>query len=499
MFSESDLTLLAQKGITESAVFEQINYFKKGFPYLNLKAAASVSNGIIKLSDEQVSHYINYNQDHLEGTRIVKFVPASGAASRMFKDFFGLMQDPQQSQSYLKAVEAMDRLQDFAFYEDLKHALSAQGHHLDQLMEAKDYATVLRGLLTEEGLNYGFLPKGLLAFHKYSKGSRAPMEEHLVEAAHYGRGGDGSARLHFTVSPQHRLYFIKLEDQVTPEFQEQLEVHYRISYSEQKASTDTVAVDLQNQPFRNPDGSILFRPGGHGALLENLNDILADVIFIKNIDNVVPDHLKLETYRYKRALAGLLLSVREQLFSLINRLEADPEGVREEATTFLKEQLNVLPPHDTMPDQYLMDKLNRPLRVCGMVKNQGEPGGGPFWVTDKEGTTSLQIVETSQIDPDNTQQQEIVQNATHFNPVDLICSPMDRHGQKFDLLKYRDPETGFISQKSKDGRELKALELPGLWNGAMAHWNTIFVEVPPITFNPVKTVNDLLRPEHQPE
>ncbi len=499
MFSESDLTLLAQKGITESTVLEQINYFKQGFPYLNLKAAASVSNGIIQWSDDRVSHYVDFYQEHLSGKKIVKFVPASGAASRMFKDLFELLQNPHDSQAYPKAVVTMERLKEFAFYKDLKKAVAAQGKNLRELRKTKDYAAILSCLLTEEGLNYGFFPKGLLAFHKYPKTSRTPMEEHLVEAAQYGKGEDGSARVHFTVSPQHRLYFIELEDRVTADYEEEFEVNYWISYSEQKTSTDTVAVDMQNQPFRGPDGTILFRPGGHGALLENLNDISADVIFIKNIDNVVPDYLKQETYRYKRALAGLLLSVQGQLFSLINRLKADPEGTREEAITFLKEQLNVIPPDDSIPDQYFMDKLNRPLRVCGMVKNQGEPGGGPFWVTDKEGTTSLQIVETSQIDPDNAQQQEIVQNATHFNPVDLICSPMDRHGQKFDLLKYRDPETGFISEKSKDGRELKALELPGLWNGAMAHWNTIFVEVPPITFNPVKTVNDLLRPEHQPE
>ncbi len=499
MFSESDLNLLAQKEITEDDVLEQINCFKRGFPFLKLKGAASVGSGIIRLSDEQSDHYTNYYQEHLNGKIIVKFVPASGAASRMFKDLFGLLQNPHDSQAYPKAVEAMRRLKEFAFYKDLKKAVSAQGKKLRKLSEVKDYSAILSCLLTEEGLNYGFLPKGLLAFHRYSKGSRVPMEEHLVEAAHYGIGGDGCARLHLTVSPQHRLYFIKKEEDVVPELQDEFEVSYRISYSEQKSSTDTVAVDMQNQPFRNPDGSLLFRPGGHGALLENLNDISADVIFIKNIDNVVPDHLKPQTYRYKRALAGMLLSVQEQLFSLVNRLEGDPEGVREEAITFLKEQLNVIPPEGPVTDQYLKDMLNRPLRVCGMVRNQGEPGGGPFWVTDKEGTTSLQIVETSQIDPENAQQQELAQNATHFNPVDLICSPMDRHGQKYDLLKYRDPETGFISQKSKDGRELKALELPGLWNGAMAHWNTIFVEVPPITFNPVKTVNDLLRPEHQPE
>ena len=500
MFSESDQSLLDKKGISESSVLQQISYFRQGFPYLNLSEAASVGQGIIQLTDEQVAQYNQYYDENREGKVILKFVPASGAASRMFKEFFGLMQDSQHPENYPNAVKALEQLEKFAFYGELEELMEEQEIDLKAVREARDYVTILRFILTEDGLNYGFLPKGLLAFHEYEEGSRVPMEEHLVEAAMYGKGADDVARIHFTVSPQHRVYFIKMEDEACEHFETKFDVGYRISYSEQKPYTDTIAVDLNNEPFRNPDGSLLFRPGGHGALLENLNDLSADVIFIKNVDNVVPDHLKPETILYKKALAGLLLELRDEVFAVLESLESDPEANKEVAAKFLKERLQVIPPQESLADvAYLKAKLNRPLRVCGMVKNEGEPGGGPFWVVDKDGTTSLQVVETSQVDPQNQDQQNIVKNATHFNPVDLVCSPMDHKGEKFDLMKFRDPETGFISQKSKDGRELKALELPGLWNGSMAHWNTLFVEVPAITFNPVKTVNDLLRPQHQPQ
>jgi hypothetical protein len=323
----------------------------------------------------------------------------------------------------------------------------------------------------------------------------------MVEAANYGSNSKHEAHLHFTVSPQHRRLFDALEQQKKPLLEEQFGVNYNITYSEQKPSTDTVAVDPHNEPFREADGSILFRPGGHGALLENLNEINGDVIFIKNIDNVVPDGLKATTYLYKKALAGLLLETQSQVFDLLTKLDNNPgEAEIKQASEFLKNHLNVIPGAQQVEDiDYLKDKLNRPLRVCGMVRNQGEPGGGPFWVKATDGSVSLQIGESSQIDLDNPQQKELVNHATHFNPVDLVCSVKNYQGQKFNLLDFRDPNTGFISSKSKDGRELKALELPGLWNGAMAFWNTLFVEVPAITFNPVKTVNDLLRPEHQPQ
>ncbi|TDI67889.1 MAG: DUF4301 family protein [Bacteroidetes bacterium] len=499
MLTDSDLIQLQEKGITEDQVREQISYFQQGFPYLELKRAACVDDGIIRLSEEEVGVYIDFYETNLDEKVVVKFVPASGAASRMFKEFFALMQDHTSAGSYPLAVEALNRIEDFAFFEQLQSVMAKDDLDLNQVINDQGYQVVLQYILTDKGLNYGFLPKGLLTFHKYQFGERVPVEEHLVEAAQYGRSGDAVARLHFTVSLQHRPNFNALESQQKPVYEKIFDLFFEISYSEQKPSTDTIAVDLENQPFRDSDGSLLFRPGGHGALLENLNEIEGDIIFIKNVDNVVPDHLKDQTHRYKKALAGLLLQVRKEIFRLLKKLDADGDTTIEEASKYLGKQLYV----QALPDKeitrsYLHSKLNRPLRVCGMVKNQGEPGGGPFWAKSSDGTISLQIVETSQVDPNDDDQQGIVQSATHFNPVDLVCSTRDYLGNKFSLLDFRDPNTGFISQKSKDGRDLKALELPGLWNGSMANWNTIFVEVPAITFNPVKTVNDLLRKEHQP-
>ncbi len=501
MFSDADLKSFAQRGISKDQVEQQIQNFKEGFPYLDLVRAAGIGDGIIRLNEHEVEQYARYYQENLSNLTIVKFVPASGAASRMFKDFFALMNTPEAKMEYPNAVQALQSITKFAFYRQLKEQMAAQGLDLHHALESENYALILSHILTDAGLNYGFLPKGLLSFHAYAESARVPAEEHMVEAAHYGANSEHQANLHFTVSPQHRRLFDALEQEKKPAMEQQYGVNFNITYSEQKPSTDTVAVDPDNRPFREADGSILFRPGGHGALLENLNEINGDVVFIKNIDNVVPDGLKDTTYQYKKALAGLLLETQSKIFNLLTRLDNDPqEQDLQEAATFLKDQLHVVPgPQQTEDLAYLKDKLYRPLRVCGMVRNEGEPGGGPFWVRDTDGSVSLQIGETSQIDLANAQQKELVNHATHFNPVDLVCSVRDYKGQKFNLLDFRDPNTGFISSKSKDGRELKALELPGLWNGAMAFWNTLFVEVPAITFNPVKTVNDLLRPEHQPQ
>ncbi|MCD6353973.1 MAG: DUF4301 family protein, partial [Prolixibacteraceae bacterium] len=311
-----------------------------------------------------------------------------------------------------------------------------------------------------------------------------------------------------TVSPEHQSGFEKLLKEVREEYEPELKVSFEVSFSHQKPSTDTIAVDLNNEPFREPDGSLLFRPGGHGALIENLNDLKADIIFIKNIDNVVPDKLKLPTVEYKKALAGILLKYQEKIFFYQKQLnEKHPVALTSaflsEASNFLENSLNTKPASNQYYTEkeelcrYLREKYNRPLRVCGMVKKQGEPGGGPFWAKNPDGTVSLQVVESSQIDPESVQQQKIVARATHFNPVDLVCATKNYRGEKYNLLEFTDPATGFISKKSKDGKELKAQELPGLWNGAMSNWNTLFVEVPIETFNPVKTVNDLLRKQHQ--
>jgi hypothetical protein len=346
-----------------------------------------------------------------------------------------------------------------------------------------------------------------LRFHAYSNENRFAIEEHLVEATNYCTNEDRVAKVHFTISPEHRNKFDEVISEIVPKFEARFNIRYDIRFSEQKPSTDTIAVDMENKPFRNNDGTLLFRPGGHGALIENLNDLDEDIIFVKNIDNIVPDRLRDETYRYKKAIGGLLMQLQEKSFDYLDlldggNLEADElEEMREFASHSL--MIDIPDAYDGYSEMekidFLFTKLNRPMRVCGMVKNEGEPGGGPFWVKNTEGEISLQIVESSQMNLKEPGQVEIVSKATHFNPVDLVCSKYNFEGIKFDLNEYIDPATGFISIKSKDGRDLKALELPGLWNGAMADWITIFVETPLITFNPVKTVNDLLRPQHQPK
>jgi len=362
-------------------------------------------------------------------------------------------------------------------------------------------------ILTSKGLNYGNLPKALLKFHIYPDGNRAAIEEHLVEAALYTRDSSSMCRVHFTISEEHQKAIKDYVAQVTKGYERVYNVKYVITLSTQKSSTNTIAVDLENCPFRDQEGRLVFRPGGHGALLENLNSIDGDMIFLKNIDNVVPDRLKKPTIDYKKALAGILLKHQEKLFFYQKELnEKHPVALDSAflaaAAGFLENTLNTKPESNhyyTEKEQlyfYLKEKYNRPLRVCGMVKNEGEPGGGPFWAKNNDGTVSLQVVESSQIDPNSVQQQNMAKHATHFNPVDLVCAVKNYKGEKFNLTEFTDPATGFISKKSKDGKELKAQELPGLWNGAMSNWNTLFVEVPIETFNPVKTVNDLLREQH---
>lgn len=493
MFIEKDLDKIKLRGASLETIQQQIENFKKGFPYLNVIKAATIGDGIIALSDSQAGKYAKYFDAKAPKLKLLKFVPASGAATRMFKSLFSAKDEGKLDKS---VNEFLERLKDFAFYDKLVKAIGT---------ESADYQTVLEYLLTEKGLEYGTLPKGLLHFHKYGKNARTPVEEHLVEGAKYANS-NGKVKLHFTVSPEHRKKFKALIDAVLPKYEAKYEVKYSISFSEQKPSTDTIAVNIDNTPFRTATDDLLFRPAGHGALLENLNEQEADIIFIKNVDNVVPDRLKKKTILYKKALAGLLLDYQEKIFSYLTKLynEEVDEKLLKEILNFLETKLCTLPPDgfasysvDAQMD-YCKRKLNRPIRLCGMVKNVGEPGGGPFWAKDPDSSVSLQVVESAQIDLQNAQQKEIFDKATHFNPVDLICSVKDYKGNKFNLLNYRDPMTGFITQKSQSGKDLKAQELPGLWNGAMSDWNTLFVEVPLITFNPVKTVNDLLRNEHQP-
>ncbi len=517
MFTEKDLQQIKSKGISPETVEKQLEHFKTGFPYIRLAAPAVPGNGLLSFDEDMAKELETFFDVNKEDYEILKFVPASGAASRMFKKLFAFRQTFSGTQEETDRLERENDLQSmgyffknlekFAFYNVLSGILQKDGLDLKTLRQQKDYNTILDYLLTDKGLNYGMLPKALLHFHLYPDGPRKAFEEHLAEAAHYAVDKEGEARVHFTVSPEHQPEFEKAVESVREKYENHFGVHFQVSYSQQKPSTDTIAVEMNNAPFRNEDGSLLFRPGGHGALIENLNDLKGEIIFVKNIDNIVPGRLRGTTYRYKKVIGGLLFRLQEQTFVYLDRLEDGNLSDKEldEIKTFAREQLNIFIPaayegYEKMEKiDFLFGKLNRPMRVAGMVKNEGEPGGGPFWVVNEEDELSLQIVESSQMNLKDAEQQKIVSGATHFNPVDLVCGVRDYQGNPFDLRDFVDPQTGFISVKSKDGRELKAQELPGLWNGAMADWITLFVETPLITFNPVKTINDLLRPQHQPE
>ena len=507
MITENDKALLERKGISEEKLNSQLACFAKGFPYLKLAAAASVEKGILVPTPEEEQAYLSAWQAYTENPahRVVKFVPASGAASRMFKDMFAFADASYDVPTTDFEKKFFAELPHAAFFSDLNAACQRlHGKDIDALLAEGQYKAVVRAMLDAEGLNYGALPKGLLKFHRYEAGARTPLEEHLVEGALYARQQDGSVNVHFTVSPEHRPLFEQLVAAVVPAYEKEYGVHYHVSFSEQKPSTDTVAANADNTPFRKADGSLLFRPGGHGALIENLNDIEADVVFVKNIDNVVPDRLKDDTVRYKQLLAGVLVSLQEKAFAYLRKLDSGKYSMDElrEMLQFVQKELCTKNPEtklleDTELAIYLRKKLNRPMRVCGMVRNVGEPGGGPFLAYNADGTISLQILESSQIDMADPEKKAMFEKGTHFNPVDLVCAVKDYQGNAFHLPDYVDPQTGFISHKSKDGKELKALELPGLWNGAMSDWSTVFVEVPLSTFNPVKTVNDLYREQHQ--
>lgn len=507
MFTSEDQLMLSKRGITEAQVLEQLECFKKGFPYLTLDSPASINRGVIKADGTAVEVAADDWNAYLQANhRIVKFVPASGAASRMFKNLYEFLNGGHDEPVTDFEHVFFDHIEFFGFYAALNDkCVELYGKDVATLMAECHHRQVVAALLNPEGLNFGQLPKGLLLFHLYEDSSvRTPLEEHLVEGALYAQDANKNVHVHFTVSPEHRELFKAKVASVVARYEEAFGVKYDITFSEQKASTDTVAADINNELFRDTEGSLVFRPGGHGALIENLNDLDADVVFIKNIDNVVPDRIKDDTVTYKKLLAGILVSLQAQAFAYLHRLDEGncTDEELQEMVTFLQEKLYCIHPAiDTLKGDvlvtYLKKKLNRPMRVCGMVQNVGEPGGGPFLAYNADGTVSLQILESSQIDMDNPVKKAMFLEGTHFNPVDLVCAIKNYKGEKFDLPKYVDKSTGFISSKSKGGRSLKALELPGLWNGAMSDWNTIFVEVPLSTFNPVKTVNDLLRDQHQ--
>ena len=505
MLSDKDLKQITARGITEEQVNHQLEQFKTGFPFLKLEAAAAIGKGIVAPSDEERADYIErWNQYKQEGHKIVKFVPASGAASRMFKDMFAFVDAPYDVPTTDFEKHFFEHIKQFAFREALCEKCQAnEGKKIRALLDEGDYKAVARQMLVKEGLNYGQLPKGLLLFHNYEEGPRTPMEEHLVEAALYA-SSNGEANVHFTVSHDHLELFKQKVAEKADFYAQKFGVKYNISFSEQKPSTDTIAANPDNTPFRNEDGSLLFRPGGHGALIQNLNEIDADIVFIKNIDNVVPDRLKEDTVVYKQLLAGILVQLQQRAFDYLRLLDTGKytQEQLQEIIRFVQRDLccrryDIKELEDAELVIYLRKKLNRPMRVCGVVKNVGEPGGGPFLTYNQDGTVSLQILESSQIDKSNEEYMRMFTEGTHFNPVDLVCAIKDYQGKPFNLPDFVDASTGFISSKSKNGRELKALELPGLWNGAMSDWNTVFVEVPLSTFNPVKTVNDLLRDQHQ--
>jgi hypothetical protein len=513
-FTDRDLRQIRQMGLTPEKVMLQVEMFKKGFPYAKLNRPCTVGDGIHVLSSLELKRYAeSYSGAALSG-RAMKFVPASGAASRMFKAFLAVntlhetiteSELREKNDSDHRAVHEFIRsLRRFAFFEDLRNAMARNGLDADRLLEKGEYKPILECMLTAQGLGLADLPKGLIKFHSYPGHNRTAFEEHLVEGAAYTRDRNGAFRIHFTVSPEYETSVHRHIESTKALYQKD-GVTFTVEFSTQKTCTDTIAVDMDNHPFRDAAGSLVFRPGGHGSLLENLCDLGGDLLFIKNIDNVLPDRLKEETVTYKKALGGLLVELQKKIFACVATLangEVSPR-VLTEIIDFMEDRLFIMIPEPLKrrprEDQvrFLLTRFNRPLRVCGMVKNEGEPGGGPFWVDHPDGTCSLQIVESSQVDLGSPYQKKILASSTHFNPVDLVCGIRDYSGKPFDLRRFVDPDTGFISIKSRDARDLKALEHPGLWNGAMANWTTVFVEVPLATFSPVKTLNDLLRKEHQ--
>lgn len=507
--TQQDLDLLQAKGITPEQLEAQLQRHKTGFPYLEIDCAAQVGHGIASLTDDEQDGAIRRWKQYLsQGGEVMKFVPASGAASRMFKALFEFVDSgenmPEAGTAVDKLLQGLDSLPFKALLDEV--CVRLHGMDSDALLAAGRGHDIVAAIIRPEGLNYGGLPKGLLQFHAYpDHTSRTPVEEHLAEGAQTAADANGVVRVHFTVSAEHVKLFEEHLAKVVPEMEKRYGVKYEVSLSQQKPSTDTVAANPDGTPFIE-DGHMLFRPGGHGALIANLGDIDSAVVFIKNIDNVVPDSRRGDTVRYKEVLAGYLIEIHDKVAAYLRVLNTgvyDREKL-DEMVDFVRRVLCIdREDLDTMSDDnlaaFLKAKFNRPLRVCGMVRNEGEPGGGPYIARNPDGTFSPQILESHQIDLSRPEYVEMMSKATHFNPVDLVCYIKDVYDRNFDLNAYVDSATGFISSKSSHGKELRALELPGLWNGSMSDWNTAFVEVPASTFNPVKTVNDLLRPAHQPK
>ena len=514
-FTESDFGQINDLGISLDKIEGELLLFKLGIPKITLEKPATIGDGILKLSSDEFQKFADSFDSKKDALKLKKFVPASGAASRMFKFLNEFLNDFDHENETINAYinRKKDKnlpiflagIEKFPFYEEIKSKVKELAPDYYSLESHEKSYLFIKTMLSEQYFDFANKPKGVLDFHKYETEITTPVEEHLNECAFYASSNSVS-NLHFTVSDHHEKLFENIIDKVKQKVEDKSKTKVNVSYSHQDKSTDTIAVFQNNEPFRTEDGKLVFRPGGHGALINNLNNLDADVIFIKNIDNVIQNHIK-EITLYKKGLAGILLELQQQVFNVLKAVENDEikESRIPEIIYFMEQKLNI----DIIEDfgkytlanklEFIVNKLNRPIRVCGMVKNEGEPGGGPFWVRSYKGNVSLQIVESSQVETNNSEQAEILAKATHFNPVDLVCATKNHKGEKFDLPQFVDPSTGFIVTKNKNGQELKGYELPGLWNGAMAKWITVFVEVPLITFNPVKTVNDLLKPAHQPQ
>lgn len=501
--SAADRALVTAHGISDESLRRQLGWLANPPAYATLLRPATVGDGITALGELNIADLALFYERQASELRVAKFVPASGAASRMFRLLAALVADDgghAAGDAELEQVERiMASLEDFAFYDDLERVAKVAGQDLGKL-RAEGRSAELAGLiLGSGGLGYAGLPKALVPFHAYPDGARTAAEEHMVEAAAYARGLENIAQLHFTVSEQQRPLFEKLLERVVPDYEKRLGLRYEIELSGQDPSTDSIAVDEENLLFYDPASAPLFRPGGHGALLSNLQSMDADLVFIKNIDNCVPDRLKEDTYMWKRALAGLLLDLQDRVFNAMAALDDSELGCLDTATELAHDvfglEVSGLPGDRKGRELALTALLDRPLRVCGMVRNVAAPGGGPFWC-QQDGRESLQIVEISQVDPGSAEQQAILAASTHFNPVDIVVSTRRSDGSRFELADYVDEDSAFVVSRSEKGRRLRSVERPGLWNGSMAGWLTVFVEVPPQTFNPVKTLGDLLGPSH---
>lgn len=511
----NDFEQIKAHGVALDKLEGELLLFQSGIPKIYLERPATIGDGIVKLTREEFEKQASFFDQKKSNLKLKKFVPASGAASRMFKFLNEFLIEFDHENETINAYinRKKDKnlptflagIEKFPFYEEVKSKIKQVHPNYYSLESHEKSYHFIKLMLAHDYFDFANKPKAVLDFHKYNDHIATPVEEHLNECAFYA-SSNLESHLHFTVSENHEDLFKKVIDKVKEKVETKSKTKLNVSYSYQDKSTDTIAVHPNNQPFRNEEGLLVFRPGGHGALINNLNDLEADVIFIKNIDNVIQNHIE-EITLYKKGLAGILLELQEEVFQILNAI--DRKEVKEEnmavIIAFMKQKLNI----DVLDDFYkytlenkidfIKNKLNRPIRVCGMVKNEGEPGGGPFWVRSFKGNVSLQIVESSQVNTNNSEQGTILAKATHFNPVDLVCATKNYKGQRFDLTHFVDHSTGFIVHKNNRGKDIKGYELPGLWNGAMAKWITVFVEVPLVTFNPVKTVNDLLKPAHQPQ